>query len=69
MRVVYEIDNDVLKITEAKDDRGLSKKLNRHGSGWALFVSNTILELLEIEPEVDMIKYQIENNILKITKA
>lgn len=41
----------------------------RNGNGWALCINSTILQLLEIDPNVNMIKYTIENNKLIITKS
>lgn len=45
------------------------KKLSRSGSGWALFMPKTLLELIDVNPEFDMLKIQVENNTIKITKA
>lgn len=45
------------------------KKLSRSCSGWALFMPKTILELIDVNPEKDMLKIQVENNTIKITKA
>jgi antitoxin component of MazEF toxin-antitoxin module len=47
----------------------MKKKLSRSGSGWALFMPKTLLELLDINPENDMVKIEVENNVIKITKA
>lgn len=47
----------------------MERKLFRAGNGWGLFMPSTILKLLEINPEKDLVKYQIENDVLKITKA
>lgn len=45
------------------------KKLSRSGSGWALFMPKTILELIDVNQEKDMLKIQVGNNTIKITKA
>lgn len=45
------------------------KKLSRSCSAWALFMPKTILELIDVNPEKDMLKIQVENNTIKITKA
>lgn len=45
------------------------KKLYRSGSGWALFMPKTLLELIDVNPEKDMLEIQVENNTIKITKA
>lgn len=47
----------------------LLKKLSRSGSGWALFMSKTLLELIDVNQEKDMLKIQVENNTIKITKT
>ncbi len=47
----------------------MKKKLSRSGSGWALFMPKTLLELIDVNPEFDMLKIQVENNTIKITKA
>ena len=47
----------------------MERKLFRSGNGWALFINTTILNLLKINPETDKVEYQIENDVLKITKV
>jgi len=47
----------------------MDKKLIRSGTGWCAFINNTILQLLEINPETDMLKYRIEKNELIISKS
>lgn len=47
----------------------MRKKLSRSGSGWALFMPKTLLELIDVNPETDFLKIQVENNIIKITKS
>lgn len=45
------------------------RKLIRNGNGWALCLNSTILSLLDVNPETDMVKYTIINNKLIITKS
>lgn len=45
------------------------RKLIRNGNGWAMTLNSTILELLDIDPKVNKVRYTIENNTLKITKS
>lgn len=45
------------------------KELSRSGSGWALFMPKTLLELIDVNQEKNMLKIQIENDTIKITKA
>lgn len=47
----------------------MEKKLIPVGNGWALYMNATILQLLDIDPETDMVNYQVENDVLKITKT
>ena len=47
----------------------MERKLFRSGNGWALFINTTILKLLKINPETDKVEYQIENDVMKITKV
>lgn len=47
----------------------MERKLFKSGNGWGLFINSTILKLLKINPETDMVEYQVENDVLKITKA
>lgn len=47
----------------------MKKKLSRSGSGWALFMPKTLLELIDVNPETDLLDIKVENNIVKITKA
>lgn len=39
------------------------------GNGWALFVNSTILKLLKINPENDMVEYTVEGDKLIVTKS
>lgn len=47
----------------------MKKKLSRSGSGWALFMPKTLLELVDVDPETDMLEVKVENDVIKITKA
>ena len=47
----------------------VDRKLMRNGNGWALSINSTILGFLDVNPEVDMVKYVIENDKLIITKS
>ena len=47
----------------------IDRKLMRNGNGWALSINATILGLLDVNPEEDMIRYTVENNKLIITKS
>ncbi|MBQ8460073.1 hypothetical protein IJ541_08245 [bacterium] len=47
----------------------MKKKLSRSGSGWSLFMPKTLLELIDVNPETDLLEVKVENNTVKITKA
>ncbi len=47
----------------------MKKKLSRSGSGWALFMPKTLLELIDVDPEADYLEVKVENDTVKITKA
>lgn len=47
----------------------IDRKLMRNGNGWALSINSTILGLLDVNPETDMVRYTIENEKLIITKS
>lgn len=47
----------------------VDRKLMRNGNGWALSINSTILGFLDVDPEKDMVKYNIENDKLIITKS
>ena len=47
----------------------MKRKLSRSGSGWALFMPKTLLELINVNPESDQLEVKVENDIIKITKA
>lgn len=47
----------------------MDRKLIRNGNGWALTLNKTILNLLKITPETDLVEYTIEGDKLIITKS
>ncbi len=47
----------------------MDRKLIRNGNSWALAINKTILNLLGINPDEDLVKYTIETDKLIITKS
>ena len=47
----------------------MDKKIMRNGNGWAISINSTLLKLLNIKPETDLVKYTVENDKLIITKS
>ena len=47
----------------------MERKLFRSGNGWALFMPQTILQLLKVNPETDKVECIMDNDVLKIKKA
>ena len=47
----------------------MDKKIMRNGNGWAISINSTILKLLQINPETDLIRYTVDHEKLIITKS
>lgn len=47
----------------------MERKLFRSGNGWGLFLNQTILKLIKVDPQKDLVEYEVENDVLKIKKA
>ena len=47
----------------------MKKRLTRTGSGWALFFTKTIIELLKVNPETDEVELEFEGDVLKVKKS
>lgn len=71
--VQYKIERDLLKISKVNpqdtNNNFLLKKINKSGNGYSLYLSSSIVQLLELTPEVDEVKYIIQNETLYIQKA
>ncbi len=71
--VLLRMDKNVLKISKIDPDEInqdlLIKKFNKSGNGYGLYISNSIIQFLELNPETDEVKYTIENDVLNITRA
>ena len=47
----------------------MDRKLMRNGNGWALCLNATILDLLKVNPKMDMVEYTMERDKLIIKKS
>ncbi len=47
----------------------MDKKFMRNGTSWALAINATILKLLNIDPETDLVKFTVEGDRLIVTKS
>jgi len=47
----------------------MDRNLMHSGTGWSAFINKTILQLIDVNPEVDMVRYRVENNELIISKS
>lgn len=47
----------------------MERKLMRNGNGWALSLNSTILQLVKINPETDLVELTIEGDKIIITKS
>jgi len=71
--VQFKIDHNLLKISKINpqeaDSNFLLKKINKSGNGYSLYLSSSIVQLLELTPETDEVKYIIEDETLYIKKV
>ncbi|MFI3301114.1 MAG: hypothetical protein R3Y28_06805 [Candidatus Gastranaerophilales bacterium] len=71
---IFQISNQQLEIREivgeelSNSKNNLIRKFTKNGKGFALYLPNSVLELLEIDPEIDKIKIAVEKNIMIIKK-
>lgn len=45
------------------------KKVIKIGNSWGVIIPQSILGLIKVNPVVDKLEFEVENNILKIKKA
>jgi len=72
--VQLKISSKILYVKEISPEnpdfeKYLVRKLSRKNSSWGLYMPNPVLELLEINPGIDSINVEVENNILKVKRA
>ena len=74
-KLLFTVKGDVLYIREVFDheiqklQNPLIKKLTRKGSGYSIYISFYVLEIMNINPEVDMVEISVEDKTLIIKKA
>ena len=71
--VQFKISNKILYVKEIFPDnpdfeKYLVRKLSKKNNSWGLYMPNSILELLDIKPENDLINISIEDNVLIVKK-
>ena len=47
----------------------MDKKLMRNGNGWALALNSTLLQLIKVNPEIDMVELSVEGEKIIISKS
>lgn len=72
--VILTIQNKILYIQNARnyDNQNklyISKKVVRRGNAFGLYISKTLLNILEINPETDNVKIDIYNSSLLVKKS
>ncbi len=73
--VIINIENKTLYVKKIKNNEFeqfkdlMHKKLLKRGSGYGLSLQVALLELLEINPEKDMVEYEVNGQVLTIKKA
>ena len=74
-KVLFTIKNKTLFIEEAHEEvilklsNPLVRKLIKKGNSWSLYIPVPVLELIDVNPENDMIDISVEERILLIKKA
>ncbi len=73
-KVQFKIKNKVLYVQEIQPDspnieKYLVRGFSKQNSGFGFYMPNSILELLEINPETDSVSLEIEDTVLIIKKA
>lgn len=72
--VQFKIKNKILYIQEITPDnpeykKSLVRKFSKKNSSWSFYLPNSIIDLLEINPETDKIDIEVDENILIVKKA
>ncbi len=72
-KLIFKIKNKTLYIREISPDnpdctKYLVRSFSRQNSGWGFYMPNSILELLDINPEVDLVNLEMEDTVLIIRK-
>lgn len=73
-KVQFKIKNKILYVQEIFPDnpdyeKYLVRTLSKKGSSYGLYMPNSILDLIAVNPEKDKLNIEIEDNILIIKKA
>lgn len=74
-KALFTIKNKILFIENITAEQIDSHKdfmvrnFAKSGGGWGLYLPNDVLALLEINPEIDLVDYEVDGRILKIKKA
>ena len=72
--VLFDIEDKTLLVKEIAPNNPdvnklLIRRFIRSGHGFALYIPNTILELLDVNPENDLVSLEINKQTLIIKKA
>ena len=46
----------------------MRRKIIQVGNSWGVILPHSILELLKVNPVIDTVEFEIENDVLKIKK-
>ena len=71
-KLLFEYKNKALYVQEAADqdpDKYLIRKLEHKGSSWLLYMTNSILGLLDVDPPKDLLDIDLDGNVFIIRKA
>ena len=73
-KLKFEMKGKTLFVQEVLENdidmqKYLIRKFARKNTSWTLYMPNSILELLKIKPEEDMVELEVDGQILIIKKA
>ncbi len=74
-KVLFTVKNKILYITKITEeevlklDNPLVKNLVKKGCGHVIMLSQPVLELIDINPEIDFVDIEVEEQTLIIRKA
>lgn len=72
-KVQFKIKNKILYVQEISSsnpdyEKYLVRSFSKQNTGWGFYMPNSILELLDINPEVDQVELEVEDTTLIIKK-
>lgn len=73
-KLKFEIKGGILFVQEVSSnnvdiEKCLIRRFTRKNTSWTLYMPNSIIELLKIKPEEDMVELEVDGQMLMIKKV